>query len=355
MKRVLITPLDWGFGHATRCIPIINELLKRKCEVLIAGSGDSLKLLTAEFPSLEYFSIHGYNPVYPRSGSMVWKMALQLPKFFKTIHAEHATIERLVRKKHIDLVISDNRYGCWSSLVPCIFITHQSNILMPQRFGWLQGMVRYLNASYMQKFTRCWVPDFPEPHNIAGDMISFGKSPTEIKIDFIGTLSRFTPSAPKEKKYDITAIFSGPEPQRSVLENIVVPQLKASSLRYFIVRGSLSSANVPGSDHTVDFMTTNDLQDIIESSEFILARSGFSTIMDLAALKKRAIFIPTPGQTEQQYLARRIMHSGIAFYVDQDQFDLAFAWKAAQEFSGFKNAGHGCHNFFSKALDLILE
>jgi uncharacterized protein (TIGR00661 family) len=334
MKRVLITPLDWGLGHATRCIPIIHEFLKSNCEVMIAGSGDSLLLLKAEFPSLKFFSLPGYAPVYPGTGSMVLKMVLQLPKFVSTIRKEHAIVETLVRKEGIDLIISDNRYGCWSSQIPCVFITHQSNIQMPKRFGWLQGTIRQINENYMRKFTRCWIPDFPEEHSLAGELISFGKIHAAIKVDYIGPLSRFKASPQPVKKYDVAAIFSGPEPQRTLLENKVTGQLKTSGLKFFIVRGMLSPSDSLSIEYSADFLTSQDLQQVMESSELIIARSGYSTIMDLAALGKKAILIPTPGQTEQEYLAQSLMKRGLIYSVSQKDFNLLTAVETARKLPG---------------------
>jgi uncharacterized protein (TIGR00661 family) len=334
MKRVLVTPLDWGLGHATRCIPIIRQLLQFKCEVMVAGSGDSLLLLKAEFPSLRFFSIPGYAPVYPEKGSMVLKMILQLPKFISTIRQEHTIVEALIRKEEIDLIISDNRYGCWSSQIPCVFITHQSNILMPKRFGWLQGAVRQINEKYMRKFTRCWIPDFPDARSLAGDLILFGKIHSAIRVDYIGPLSRFTASSQPVKKYNVAAIFSGPEPQRTLLENKVVGQLKTSGLKFFIVRGMLSASDSLSIEYSADFLTSQDLQQVIESSELIIARSGYSTIMDLAALGKKAILIPTPGQTEQEYLAQKLLERGWIFSVRQEEFNLLTAVENARKLPG---------------------
>jgi uncharacterized protein (TIGR00661 family) len=356
MKRVLVAPLDWGLGHAARCIPIIRKLADRHCEVIMAGSGDSLSLLRAEFPLLRSFPIPPYKPVYPRKGSMVWKMALQLPHFMKTIRQEHRVIEELARRERIDIIIADNRYGCWSTQVPSVFITHQSNIMMPQRFGWLQGTVRRMNLHYMKKFTRCWIPDLPEKPNLAGDLILFGKTGALLNIDHVGPLSRFEPMAHEtspEKEYDIAAIFSGPEPQRTILEDKILPQLRASGLKYFVVRGIFSSDRLPETDHA-NFLTSHSLQRVIESSDYIIARSGYSTVMDMAALRKKVIFIPTPGQTEQQYLARQLTARGIAYSVQQDDFNLADALEKAGKYPGFTFMP-GSHKALDRALDVILN
>lgn len=353
MKRVLVAPLDWGLGHASRCIPIIRKLLARRCEVIIGGSGDSLSLLRAEFPSLASVLLPGYNPVYPVKGSMAWKMAVQLPHFIKTIGDEHRAAEALVTRYDIDVIIADNRYGFRSSRVPSVFITHQSNIMMPQRFGWLQGTVRRMNHGYMKKFTRCWVPDLPGKPGLAGDLTWFGNT-TGLKVDHIGPLSRFEPApAPVEKQFDVVAIFSGPEPQRTFLEEKVVPQLRASGLRYLVVRGIFSSAPPPA-PHQVNFLTSQELQRVIEGSDLIVARSGYSTVMDMAALRKKVIFIPTPGQTEQQYLARRLKESGIAYSVQQDDFDLADALAKSARYSGFTSITLK-YPALERALDTILN
>ena len=139
-RRILVAPLDWGLGHATRCIPIINALLKRNAEVIIAGSGSSAGLLKAEFPNLKHYSLPGYNPRYATNGNMVWAMAKQLPQFIKTIRQEYTAINELVQKEKIDVLISDNRYGCYSAQAKSIFISHQLNILMPVRFKWMNRL-----------------------------------------------------------------------------------------------------------------------------------------------------------------------------------------------------------------------
>lgn len=338
MKRILITPLDWGLGHATRCIPIIRYLLSRQCEVFIGGSGGALALLRSEFPGLTFFDLPAYNPVYSKQDSMVWKMSLQLPKFFSVIANEHRVIKRIVRAHNIDLVISDNRYGCWSADVPSVFITHQSNILMPQRFGWLGGWIRKINETCINKFTHCWIPDYPEEHSIAGALIRFGKNNISSKVDYLGALSRFETRMNVSRRYDVIGICSGPEPQRTLLETLLRDQFTGSRLTFLLVRGVVKDtevSNVSSQGTVVNFMTSRSLEEAIQASEIVVARSGYSTVMDMKALGKKAIFIPTPGQTEQEYLARRLKEKGIAFYMPQHRFNLQIALKEMENYTGF--------------------
>jgi uncharacterized protein (TIGR00661 family) len=354
MRRVLIAPLDWGLGHATRCIPVIREFIDRGCEVLIAGSGDSLSLLKAEFPSLKHFILPPYSPEYPVNGKfMAWKMALQLPKFFRVIRRERKIVERIIHEQQVDLLISDNRYGCRSSVVPSVFITHQSNILMPKRFGWLAHLVRKKNEKYIKHFTTCWLPDYSGDHSLAGALISHSENQDEISYVHIGPLSRFRYSqSTREQKFDTVVILSGPEPQRTMLEKILVPQLIHSGLRYFVVRGVFQQ-DVAGENHA-NFLTAEKLQEFIESAEVIIARSGYSTVMDMTALRKKVIFIPTPGQPEQEYLARRLMNLGVAFYMEQHDFELRVALEQSRKYLGFSSLSFE-NKLLAEAVDLILK
>jgi uncharacterized protein (TIGR00661 family) len=333
MKRIFVAPLDWGLGHTTRCIPVIREFVSLGHKVIIGGSGESFALLKKEFPSLESIILPAYNPRYPATGSMAWKMARQLPKFIQAIRDEHALLEKLVVENKIDLVISDNRYGLWSSCVPSVLITHQSNILMPLRFGWLENVVRYFNHRQMKKFSVCWIPDSTGKNSLAGDLTKFGAT-ADIKFEFVGALSRFKRSK-VELQNQILAILSGPEPQRTILEKLIVPQIRKSGLRYFIVLGQVTQQNSYNDPRIVDFMTTDLLQEKILSSELVICRSGYSSVMDLAALGKKAIFIPTPGQTEQEHLAATVKEKLIAFSMAQNIFELRTAMNESSNYTGF--------------------
>lgn len=352
MTRVLLAVLDWGLGHATRCIPVIQELRRQGCEVLLAGSGDSLALLQKEFPTMRSFTLPGYHPRYPRGKFMAGAMALQLPRFMQVIAAEHRATDHIVAQEKIDVVISDNRYGCWSKKAYSIFMTHQSNILMPRRFGWMRHFVRILNQRLINRYHACWIPDHPGTNSLAGELVAHGMSGVKIKTAFIGRLSRFRPGSETAIQYDVVAIFSGPEPQRTILENIVVPQLQRSGLRYRVVRGLPALPTEPLDDRIVNFLPSDQLQRTIEAADVIIARSGYSTVMDMQALGKKVVFIPTPGQTEQEYLARRLRDKGVAFFMKQGEFDLTIALQETNAYSGFGVATRD--DLLSKTVSSIL-
>ena len=354
MKRILVTPLDWGLGHATRCIPIIRELLNRHCIVFIAGNGDSLALLKHEFPGLHYCNMPGYHPVYSSGDSMVLKMIRQFPKFLNAISEEHREIESIIEANKIDVVISDNRYGCWSAKIPSIFITHQLNILMPKRFSWLSKVINSYNKQFIKKFTCCWIPDYPGDENSLSGKLSQVNWKHDTGVIHIGPLSRFSPSRNVAAQYDVACILSGPEPQRSIFEDIAVSQLKRSALRYVIVRGVLQTQEKKIPD-AVPFLNSYDLQDVISKSSLVIARSGYSTIMDLAALHKNGIVVPTPGQTEQEYLADRWSERGVLYATTQNSFNLEIALKGSSLCTGFKKSMNNGNDLLKLRLDLILN
>lgn len=334
-RRILVAPLDWGLGHATRCIPIIKALLKRNAEVIIAGSGSSAELLKVEFPELKHYALPGYDPYYPTNSAMVFTMAQQLPHFIKTIRDEHAQVNELVKKEKIDAVISDNRYGAYVKGVRSVFIGHQLKILMPDNFKWMEPVVNYFNRRQISRFDECWIP--APDGQLLGKMLPCA---LPVNTRFIGYLSRFKKTAHEEAKYDVAVVASGPEPQREILVNMLRAQLSASGQKAFLVAGKMDGeqkTTMSGNLTEVNYLGADKLNHIIQQSGIIIARPGYSTVMDLARLGKKAVFIPTPGQTEQQYLAKQLMQQGISFSMEQTRFELAKAIKECNKLSGFTN------------------
>lgn len=352
--RVLVTPLDWGLGHATRCIPIIHTLLKFNCDIIIGGSGDSLLVLRREFPSLAYVELEPYRPVYSSSSSQVWKMAAQLLRFIRTINREHQQIKRITGTHNIDLIISDNRYGCWSGKVKSIFITHQINILLPRELRWMSGILAFFNHRQIRKFTHCWVPDWQGDRSLAGVL----SAANNIPVTYIGPLSRFRTSRHSNKYYDLLVILSGPEPQRSMLEKLLWQQLKNTGRRALLVRGVDTSRSVEEMKELSNIEVMNlpgvkELQVAIDASDVIICRSGYSSIMDLYKTGGKVIFVPTPGQTEQEYLALYFKQKGIAFSSEQEDFNLEAALTESQKYRGFEGNEYGTDLLEAAIMNII--
>lgn len=332
-KNILVCPLDWGLGHATRCIPILNALIEQNYTPIIGGNGRSYKLLQNEFPQLDFVEIPGYDIVYPKSGGMIIKIATQIPKIISGIKREQEWLKEFLKSHKVDGIISDNRFGLYAKGIPTVYISHQVLIKSP----FAEKSLHKTHARYINKFTELWIPDVEGENNLSGDLGHKYQLPNNAK--FVGPLSRFKPSTSSRPiKYDVTAILSGPEPQRSILEEIIKIQLKSLGKNCLLVRGITEGNTEYKSDgeiNIVDYLKADELGKVIHQSEIIVSRAGYSTIMDLASLSKKAILIPTPGQTEQEYLAKMLHDKKICFTVNQNKLNLKTAIKESKKYAGF--------------------
>ncbi|MBL7746249.1 MAG: glycosyl transferase family 28 [Chitinophagaceae bacterium] len=333
--RILVAPLDWGLGHATRCIPLIRELLAQGADVWLAGEGAQEGLLKAEFPELPFLLLPGYRIQYARTArGLVWKMILQGPKMQRAIRYEHRWLQKAVDEHHFDAVISDNRYGLHHASIPCIFITHQLRIKSSVGKQWIENILQKRNYRYINQFAACWVPDAEGDNNLAGELSHPDKKPS-VPIYYIGVLSRFVKKEKEETKGHLLVVLSGPEPQRSMLEEKIIRDISHYPGSATIVRGLPgSAAMIPSTNmiHFINHLPADELNMELLKAEYIICRSGYSSVMDIVTVQKKSILIPTPGQTEQEYLGENLMKKGIALCVHQKQFSLTAALTVANTF-----------------------
>lgn len=321
--KVLVAPLDWGLGHATRCIPLITELLKLGCNVVIAAEGGQEKLLKTEFPDIVFVHLPGYRIRYSNNQRFFsLKIILQLPKLFLAIKKENQWLKTFISHTPIDAVISDNRYGLQLPQIPSIFITHQLLIKAP--FTFIEKIMQLVNYSLIEKFTSCWIPDEKGPINLSGEL-SHPKKLPQIHLQYLGGLSRLTRQLDCIVKYDLLIIMSGPEPQRSLFEKKMLAQLETFEGNVLLVRG------LPGQTKELEarknitiknHLACKELQEAFCGSNLIISRSGYTTLMDICKLEKKSILIPTPGQTEQEYLATHFSKQGWCIKASQQCFSL---------------------------------
>jgi len=332
--KVLVAPLDWGLGHSTRCIKIIKELLLNDYEVIIACEGTQLLLLKREFPSLNYINLKGYRIKYGRNRLLtICKIIFQIPKILIQIKTERGWLNRIIGKEKIDIIISDNRFGLYSKKITSVFITHQ--LCIKTAFGpIIENILQKLNYRYINKFAVCWVPDDFEKEKAIAGILSHPVNFPNIPVHYIGILSRF------EKKElsafnKLIIILSGPEPQRTILENIFLKELKFYSERAILIRGlpnETKKIDMPSNIQVYNHLPSMELNNAICSSEWVICRSGYSSVMDLVRLSKKSILIPTPGQSEQEYLADYLHRKRLALNAGQKNFSLQKVLDIAKHF-----------------------
>jgi len=318
-KNILVAPLNWGLGHATRCIPIIRALEQNGFTPILASDGIALQMLRKEFPHLTALELPSYEITYAKKGSnFKWKMLKNMPTMIEAVLNEKKLVKSWVKKYDLVGIISDNRLGVFSKKVQSVFITHQLNVLTGNT-TWISSK---MHQQVIKKYDECWVPDFEEKPNLTGKLGHMKKPDPRIK--YIGPLSRFEKKS-LPQKYDLMAILSGPEPQRTYLEEILKEKLPKFDGKVVFIKGIIDSAQKieqSGNITLYNFMATEELEQTFNESKQVLCRSGYTTIMDLAKLGKKAFFIPTPGQYEQEYLARKLKRDGFVPYVRQQDFQV---------------------------------
>lgn len=303
-----MAPLNWGLGHATRCVPLVEKLSALGAEVVLAGYGAVYDFFQKRFPGYPLILLPDHVVNYQSRGRHLMLPVIKgLPGYAVSLYREHQALRQIVKEHSIGFILSDNRYGLWHPEVPSALLTHQINIRVNGL--WKAGIpvLRLMTRWFFSHFREIWIPDFPQWPGLAGKLSHPRKFPPNYK--YVGPLSRFRQPAPpvQNPTYDFLAILSGPEPQRTLLENILIRIFLNGSGNTVILRGIPGNGDVVHkSPHLtlIPHLPDEELFHFIRQSRQIICRSGYSSLMDLYALQRGAVLIPTPGQPEQEYLAR---------------------------------------------------
>jgi len=330
-KRILIAPLDWGLGHTTRCVPLINYLKSEGHHPILAGNNLQLSFFKKYFPSAETVYLDGYNVRYPHHASLLLlHLFLQTPAILKKIEQENQWLQQFIKTYSIDAVISDNRYGLYHQNIPSVIITHQ---LQPSVPHFLRNGVRKLHYHFLEKFEDCWVPDIAEENNLAGSLTHPEYMPHKTK--YIGWLSHlFPPKNQEESNKHLLVLLSGLEPMRSQLSALLWQQIQHYEGQVVFIEGSKSVVRKCTANHIQwqAQLQSEELKKLMQEAEIVICRSGYSSVMDLVTLQKKAILIPTPGQTEQEYLATYLQQKEIFPCCSQNEFQLKRALNLSKDF-----------------------
>jgi|YNPMSStandDraft_1061717.scaffolds.fasta_scaffold00147_14 uncharacterized protein (TIGR00661 family) len=327
-NNVLICPLDWGLGHTSRILPIIFILQQKSYKIYVSCSKKQYYYLKNEGINFEWIPTKLPEIRYRKKKINFLNLLNLIQKIYTGILRDKKNLRKILKYQKFDFIISDNRYGCYHSKIYSIIVTHQLSIKLPTYIKWAEKIVNVYIKYRINKFDACWVPDVDTFPKFAGDLsVSKNIKPTYIELlsrfEFIkNNISVYTP------KYDVLAIISGPEPQKTIFYNILLNQMKTLKTPCAIVCGNPeTTAKVSQNENVTiyNYANTNLLYSLIKTSNNIVARSGYSTIMDLLTLKRTAILVPTPGQTEQEYLANYYQMRKLFVIQLQDSFNLKSA------------------------------
>ncbi|MDD4969037.1 MAG: hypothetical protein PHT07_06370 [Paludibacter sp.] len=305
--KILICPLNWGLGHATRCVPIIRQLMNEGHEPVLVSDGYPLAFLKQEFPTLRTIEYPSYSIYYASGKSQVGAMLFNFPNIITGIINEHIWLKNLLNREHFDKVISDNRFGMWNNRVHSVYITHQLMVKMPSGLKFLEPLVHAIHKGFINRYDECWIPDTKETPGLSGDLSH--EYPLPQNAAFIGPLSRFQGMEKSEPTvdYDVVAVVSGVEPQRTIFEESLIARFRDAGHKTLLIAGLPQMEKKEkqiGNMTIVSHLADIELASALLGAGKIISRCGYSTIMDLAALNclHKAELIPTPGQTEQEYL-----------------------------------------------------
>lgn len=349
-KRILLAPLDWGMGHTTRCVPLIQYLLQNGHSVVFAGNEHQCSYITKTFPAIETIHLEGYNVQYSHSASgFMFSLLKQIPHLLKTVKEEHNWLLKLATQEHFDGIISDNRYGLFHPTIPSVIITHQLQVLSGMG-AMADNLLRLMHYKRLKQFNQCWIADVAGKPNLAGKLAHPKTLPPAAK--YIGLLSQIENNTGFTEEH-LLVLLSGPEPQRSILSDMLWQQIQDYKGKVVFVEGSedVPVRNIPAHVSYHKRVTKDVLQPLLERAAMVICRSGYSSLMDLAVLNKKAILIPTPGQTEQEYLGKHLHQDGVQYCAAQKNFNLQQALSATEKFPYRMLLLHNAHQQYKTVLD----
>ncbi len=298
-ERILLSPLNWGLGHVTRTIPIIEQFITQNNEVFIACSATQKRIYKDYFTNIEFIDFPEYPLKFKVNGNWTTDILFQLPSLLKFISHEKDLVAQLIVKYDISLIISDQRFGFYSEKIKSVCISHQTNLLVPK---W-NVFAPYWNAKLLYKFNELWIPDFKD-NSLAGNL-SQSNHPNHI---YIGPISRFSGFQCQEQntiKREYLAIITGPYPYDKLFFEQVVTFLSKQDKKSTIIcsKNFIQKTEIPNHICVIEKPNESTFIKLLQTSKTIISRSGYSTLMDLYFTGHSAVFIPTPGQFEQKYLA----------------------------------------------------
>jgi len=338
-RRIFFAPLDWGLGHVTRILPLIRRFLQQGDQVYVATRGRALELLKRETPACAFLDFPQYPIRYPRSKYFVTRfMFITYPQMLLAMWKEKQALHKLHQLHHFDIIFSDNRFCVNLPGVRCYLISHQLRYKLPWLISQFEMIPEYFNYLFFNKYDRIIVPDYANEQQLTGELSHRMRFLSESRLLYAGILCDLPPSTETSPgKIDYLILVSGPEPQRSIFERIIFTQVNLLPGRVVVALGTPEKKYRIRKGNAIfySYLNREQIAEYMRQADFIICRSGYTTIMEMVELKKKGVFIPTPGQIEQEYLARYYLKRGWCFYMPQNKFNLHTAVKEGKKYPGF--------------------
>ncbi|MFP4663551.1 MAG: glycosyltransferase [Bacteroidales bacterium] len=304
-KTALVAPLNWGLGHASRILPLIRTLGELNYDVHIAGSSPATDVISQEFPGIRILPLKSATIKYSRNRLLMIKLFFQAPVLLRDLFYERRWIRKYVKQERPDIIVSDNRFGLSHPKVLSCYITHQVNVIMPGYLKIFQPLARVIHRSIIKKYDICMIPDFSQ--NPLSGKLAQNADGFDFRHVYLGILSGFLDTLPAVAcpVPDVLGIVSGQEPQRSMLVEQLMKLFAGDKRNIWIVAGQPEARYdfADGNVRVINHLRRAELKCLMQHTPVLITRSGYTTLMDLHVLQRKAILIPTPGQTEQEYLA----------------------------------------------------
>ncbi len=336
--KIIYAVCSWGLGHATRSLPIIRKLVNENHDLTIISHGRSLQLLKNELgKNLDFIELEDYPMLLSdNSRQFMAKSMIYWPNFIGRLHNGFTYVKKLLEKEKFDRIISDARYDIYSRSIPSFFISHQMRIMNPLRLKMFESGSEIFNLFFFKRYAGVIVPDYEED-NLSGDLSHNLHRIDEEKLHYVGVLSDFRKKK-KKKDIDYLVSISGPEPQRTNLEEKIMSQVKDLKGKVVLTLGKTENVDKYNSKNieTYSFLPKKEREDFLNRAKLVISRSGYSTILDLSVIGAKALMTPTPGQIEQEYLAEYHNKKGSFYCVDQDKIDLSKDVEIAKKKTGIK-------------------
>ncbi|MEJ2216257.1 MAG: glycosyltransferase [Gemmatimonadota bacterium] len=335
--RVLFAVHDWGLGHATRDLVLIRALLAEGHRVTVLSHGRALRLLEGELDSrCEFVALRDIpKPLSRRPFWFYVRMSLALPSVFYTFHRERRLVRQLHDAQPLDCIVSDSRFGVWLSDVPSLQLFHSLRQIIPGRPRGLEKLVECAQRRMLGGADRILIPDASHD-GLAGDLSHDPHCDWGGRLEYIGPLASIR-RRDVDQDIDFFISVSGAEPQRTIFERLVLEQAHDLPGRVVVALGRPDGAPVIREDGRItvhSYLNRERQEDIMNRAALVVTRSGYSTLMELAELGRKALLVPTPGQSEQEYLARYHEARGHLHAVRQAELNLARDVRIAAGYAG---------------------